>query len=117
MARKKKEIIIEVKPGDVWDSAQKSLFRKTQAWITFRNKVVKERNCCELCGYNKRLTLHHIYMNDSAESYSNLSEERFKVLCSGCHKFIHRVHKSYTRKTNPIKPDPRFEIILNELVN
>jgi len=116
MGRKKKELIITIKPGEIWDSAQKTLFRKTRLWTEFRNKLVKERKRCELCGYEKRLTAHHIYMNDSAESYSDLSEKRFKILCSGCHKFIHRVWSSYKRKKDPIKPDIRFEVILNEII-
>ena len=117
MARKKKQkLVIEIIPGAVWTSADKTLFRKTDLWINFRNKIIKERKKCELCGYTKRMTTHHIYMNDSAESYSDLRDERFKCLCQGCHKTIHRIFKSYTKKKDPIVPDPRFEIILNEFI-
>ena len=113
---KKKEILIEIRPGDIWDSATKTLFRKTKAWIEFRNRIIKEREKCEICGYNKRLTLHHIEMSDRAESYSKLEDNRFKVCCAGCHKYIHRLFASYTRKKDPIKPDPRIESLLNEFV-
>jgi len=117
MARKKKkELVIEWVAGDVWDSATKTLFRKTKSWIDFRNRIIKIRKKCEFCGYERRLTAHHIYMNDSAESYTNLQEERFKTLCSGCHKFLHRVWSSYKRKKDPVQPDPRFEVLLNEFI-
>ena len=114
MAKKKKELVITFDDDTIWDSAAKTLFRKTATWIDFRNKVVKERKVCELCGYEKRLTLHHIHLTDRAVDYANLIPERFKVMCSGCHKYGHRVFASYIRKKNPIKPDPLFEEILNK---
>ena len=117
MGKKKKEVEITFQPGDIWSSADKTKFRKTNLWIEFRNRIIKERgNKCELCGFEKRNTLHHIHMNDSAESYTDLRSERFKTLCMGCHKFIHRLWSSYKRKKDPIKPDPRLEIILNEFI-
>jgi len=114
MAKRKKEIIIEYDDETVWNSAEKTLFRKTEIWTSFRNKIVKERGVCELCGYQRRLTLHHIHLTDKAKDYANLIPERFKVMCSGCHKFGHRVFASYKRKKDPIQPDSRFEEILNE---
>jgi len=116
MARKKKEITIIWKLGDIWTSADKTIFRKTKDWINFRNKMTKLRGKCELCGYEKRLHVHHIHMNDSAESYTDLREERFKVLDSRCHKYLHTLWTSYKRKKDPIKPDPRLENILNEFI-
>ena len=120
MAKRKKldetELLNNLMKKDVWSSEDKTLFRKLKIWIEFRNRIIKERGHCELCGYEKRATLHHIHLNDSAESYSNLLPERFKVLCNGCHKFLHRVYSSYKRKKDPIKPDLRFESILNEMI-
>jgi len=117
MARKKKkELVVTWVAGEIWDSSQKTLFRKTKTWVEFRNRIVKQREKCEFCGYGKRLTCHHIYMNDSADNYTNLQDERFRILCSGCHKWVHRVWSSYKRKKDPIRPDPRFEVILNEFV-
>jgi len=116
--RKKKytdeAILKELSNKKFWSTNDKTLFRKTTIWTNFRNKIVKEREHCELCGFEKRLTLHHIYLTDKAEDYQNLISKRFKVLCSGCHKWGHRVWSSYKRKKNPIKPDKRLEEILNE---
>jgi len=116
MGRKKKPIVIEYNDDDIWDSVTKTKFRKSFDWIVFRNRIVKERKVCECCGYQRRLTLHHIYMSDSAKSYADLKDERFKVVCSGCHKYLHRIWSSYKRKKDPIKPDPRLEELLNEFI-
>jgi hypothetical protein len=115
--RKKKEIEFKFGVSDTLTSKEKSLFRKTKLWTDFRNKIFKDRNhTCEICGYDKRPTLHHIYLNDKAESYTNLSPERFKVCCSGCHKWLHRIERSYHRKKDPVTPDPRIEQIINEFI-
>jgi len=116
MKRKKKEIVIEFDENTIWTSEDKTLFRKTKDWIDFRNKIVKEREICEFCGYERRLSAHHIYLTDKAIDYTNLVPERFKVVCSGCHKFLHRVWSSYKRKKNPIHPEKRFEEILNDFI-
>lgn len=95
----------------VWNTAQKSKFRKSPVWIEFREKLKTERCTCELCGNDntKKLVVHHRYLNDDSRSYSNLSPERFLVLCQLCHKYIHRLAASANRKKNPI------EIKLKEL--
>ena len=116
MAKKRKEITIIFDENTIWTTGDKALFRKTKPWIEFRNRIIKTRKKCELCGYNKRMHLHHIYLNDKAADYANLDETRFKTLCSGCHKFLHRCYGSYIRKKDPVQPDPRFEVLLNEFV-
>jgi hypothetical protein len=115
--RKKEELPTEFKPEDTLTSKEKSSFRRTKKWIEFRNKTIKARgNKCELCGFEKRLTLHHVHLNDNAISYTTLTEDRFKVLCSHCHKFLHLVERSYHRKKNPIIPDGRLQSILDEYI-
>ena len=111
---KKKEIVITWKVGDVWSSADKTRWRKTKDWKDHRNNLIKEKKVCELCGYEKRLTVHHKVQSNLAEDYVNLKNNRFKVLCSGCHRYLHRVWASYVRKKDPIKPDKRLEKILND---
>jgi hypothetical protein len=116
MPRKKKEDPIINYTG-ILTSKEKSIFRKTKQWIEFRNATIQKKgNKCELCGYEKRLTLHHIYLNDSAESYTNLSEERFKVLDANCHKWLHQIERSYHRKKNPTEPEDRIKSILDEFI-
>jgi hypothetical protein len=117
MPKKKKEISFEFGENDTLTSKDKTLFRKTNTWIEFRNKTIKNRgNKCELCGYNRRLTLHHRHLNDSAKSYTDLREERFRVLDQGCHRWLHRVERSYHKKKDPIVPDPRIKDILDEYI-
>jgi hypothetical protein len=117
MSKKKKDVKFEFGPNDKLTSKEKSIYRKSKEWITFRNQTIQKRgNKCEICGYEKSLTLHHVHLNDSAQSYTNLKEERFRVICMGCHRWLHRVERSYHRKRDPVKPDERIESLLQEFI-
>jgi hypothetical protein len=96
------------KKDNVWTSKDKAKFRKTKEWIDFRNKMIGEKKCCEVCGNNLRLQCHHIYLNDAPEEYSNLTPERFAILCHSCHNYFHKLSRTLHRKKNP--PVPRDDI-------
>lgn len=69
-----------------------SQFRGSKEWKSFRSCLLEDRGYrCELCGVMKKrgLQIHHLYPND----YSNLEPNRFKVLCSSCHKETERLSK------------------------
>ena len=114
MGRKKE--IITWNEDTIWTTQDKNIWRKSKEWIQFRNNLIKEKGYCELCGYEKRLLVHHIYQSNKAIDYTNLDLIRFKVVDSRCHKFLHGVFSSYKRKKDPIKPDIRLENILNEFL-
>lgn len=96
------------KKSNVWTSKDKTAFRKTKEWIEFRNALIKERRFCEVCGNNLRLQCHHRHLNDKPEEYSNLSPERFAVLCFSCHNYFHKLSRTLNRKKNT--PVPRNDI-------
>jgi hypothetical protein len=75
-------------------SEQHSKFRTSKEWKAFRLSIIEERQKkCECCGVQKnnasRLQLHHIFPLD----YTNLSPERFALLCANCHAEIERLSK------------------------
>ena len=47
-----------------------------------RDKLIKERKKCEICGSKKDLQIHHIKYNND--------EENLMVVCRKCHHWTHR---------------------------
>lgn len=63
-------------------------------------KTILERDGseCQICGYNKRLYVHHI--KPDGES----SKENLITLCSSCHQFVHVIlhrEKGYKHVPKP----------------
>ena len=67
---------------------EKTKFRSTKRWKTFRETLIKKRgHSCELCGSikpSKQLDVHHL----RPDEYDNLDETKFKILCTSCHGFV-----------------------------
>ena len=83
-----------------------SKFRRTKEWKNFRKLMLKKYPCCKFCNSNRATrTVHHIFNCKSLEDYTDLSEERFIVLCSQCHNFLHWVcrKKNESKAINEIK--------------
>ena len=67
-----------------------SKFRRTKRWTSFRKKMIAEHPCCAFCGSKRATrTVHHTHKCETQEEYEDLSEDRFIVLCSQCHNFLH----------------------------
>jgi len=70
--------------------AEKTKFRARVQWKRFRENLIKTRGPkCELCGIKKNakdLDVHHLDPSD----YFNLTESKFKILCTDCHAYIER---------------------------
>lgn len=81
---------------------EKAKFRTTKEWKEHREELIKENNeKCQCCGRkfpSKRLHCHHMDL-DSA-NYKDLTKEKFKILCSPCHDFLHWAHTLSTSKKN-----------------
>lgn len=60
-------------------------------WKEYKNNVYKnKKNCCEICGSEKRLIVHH-------KTYERLGEEKIldtMIVCAKCHDAIHKLHRS-----------------------
>lgn len=71
-------------------TSEHSKFRRTKEWISFRKQMLAAHPCCAFCGSKRATrTVHHIHNCKTEEEYEDLSEERFIVLCSQCHNFLH----------------------------
>lgn len=78
------------KQEDIKVSTTHSLFRRTKKWTSFRKMMLKENPYCALCGSKRATrTVHHIFDCKTEEEYENLSPDRFIILCSQCHNFLH----------------------------
>lgn len=79
-------------------SADKSKFRQSKAWKTFRADLLLDRGAkCELCrckysgSRKKYLQVHHIDCRD----YTDLDPDKFALLCSACHESVEKFITSY----------------------
>ena len=82
---------MEVVPNFVNDKRNyyREEYLKSPHWSELRNKKMQESRCCEICGSNHRLDVHHL-------NYRNLFDvviEDLQVLCRRCHASIHRHEK------------------------
>lgn len=73
-----------------WNSRKEWYYKSylnSEHWQKTReNALVNAGFHCEMCGYNRRLTVHHL-------TYKNLGSEKkedLMVLCWNCHKQLHR---------------------------
>lgn len=93
MSKKKSPVTTPTKKSKKKEPAQTSqhaLFRRTKKWLNFRKYMLKEHPYCAFCGSNRATrTVHHIYDCQTEEEYEDLSEDRFIILCSQCHNFLH----------------------------
>ena len=65
----------------VWYAA----YTSSRYWKDLRDGVIRTRKCCELCGDNDRLTVHH-------QTYERLGRELpadLQLLCFKCHRGVH----------------------------
>lgn len=83
-------------------SKEKSKFRSSKDWKTFRWSLIKQRGpFCELCGTKysgkrlRMLQVHHLDPNN----YTDLNPDKFKLVCSSDHELIERVCKKVLSKT------------------
>ena len=61
-------------------------YLRSYKWIKFRDRLKKERGCCEHCGSKENLECHH-------KTYKNMYNEKpedILVLCKKCHTEEHR---------------------------
>ena len=61
-------------------------YLKSDDWKYLRDKIIKSRKVCEICGINKHLIVHH-------KNYDRVPQEKSKdlmVLCWDCHNDIHK---------------------------
>jgi len=71
-------------------TSEHSSFRRTQKWKNFRKMMLQKYPCCKFCDSKKATrTVHHIYDCATQEEYEDLKENRFIVLCSQCHNYLH----------------------------
>jgi len=71
-------------------SKEKSKFRTTSKWKSWRKYLLHKRGCnCEICRIYKKagLNVHH---HDEA-NYTDLREYKFSILCKEDHKLIERL--------------------------
>lgn len=79
---------------------EKVEFRKSKEWRCFRKQLLEERGyVCECCGRKtKYLDCHH----KDPENYTDLTPEKFALLCKSCHSCVSDVER--------IKPENREKL-------
>lgn len=79
---------------------EKVEFRKSKEWRCFRKQLLEERGyVCECCGKKtKYLDCHH----KDPENYTDLTTEKFALLCKSCHSCVSDVER--------IKPENREKL-------
>lgn len=81
----------------------KTKFRSSQQWKNKRAEILlRDNNCCKICGNNTKLQVHHIY---SLDSYPELKLENSNLitLCTNCHHDVHNQVYSSIYLINKIK--------------
>lgn len=77
-----------------------SKFRRSKKWKTFHDYMIERHPYCAFCGSNKATrTVHHTHICQTEDEYEDLSEDRFIVLCSQCHSFLHWIGRK--KSTSP----------------
>jgi len=62
-------------------------------WRKLSKKVKLKRKCCELCGSDKRLNVHHrLYRDKKGSIYYREQLEHLILLCHSCHDSWHSYH-------------------------
>lgn len=87
-------------------TSEHARFRRTKKWTQFRKNMLEKYPSCAFCGSKRATkTVHHIYKCETQEEYENLTEDRFIVLCSQCHNFLHWIgrKKNESRYVSAIK--------------
>lgn len=81
-------------------NALKTEYRKSKEWVSFRKMLLEERgHVCECCGKRtKHLECHHI----DPENYTDLTPEKFALLCHSCHSCVSDIER--------IKPENRKKL-------
>lgn len=78
--------------------AEKVKFRSRKVWKDFCNDFKKTRDYrCEVCGKDlkdKLSNVHHRFKCETIEEYQDLTDSRFLLLCTDCHKWVHRIYNS-----------------------
>ena len=86
-------------PSDYNKTLRHSLYIdyiQSDAWKLKRATIIKENARCAVCGYNKRLQLHH-------KHYKTLCYETaddFVILCRACHAKLHGKHEEKKKFIN-----------------
>ena len=90
---------------------ERTKFRTTKKWKTFRQELIEKRGSyCACCGIKKKgLQVHH---RDS-EHYEELDSEKFDLLCANCHSLIEKFMRRFRgKKANTIKnPELWFALL------
>lgn len=68
---------------------------KDPRWIE-RAKEIKEwdRECCQLCGSNENLQVHHLYYDKEKEVWQ-YGDRALVTLCDKCHEKIHKYDNDF----------------------
>lgn len=85
----------------------KTTFRRTKRWLSFRKQLIEERGqICQCCGKKtKILDCHHA----DEEHYDDLNPDKFFLVCKMCHKCISDLEM--------IKPENWYKIRSENWVN
>lgn len=59
---------------------------RSDKWKQKRNEFIKKYKVCACCGSNENLNVHHL----SYDNLGNESDEDLLLLCSRCHKYVHK---------------------------
>jgi len=58
---------------------------QSDKWKEKRERVIKERKCCEQCGSTENLQVHHL----TYKRLGNEDDRDLMLLCQNCHQHIH----------------------------
>lgn len=64
----------------------------TKEWLMLKSIILYEKGCCEICGSDRFLQVHHILSRHKHPELA-LDKENLMVLCKDCHKKIHENDK------------------------
>jgi len=71
-------------------SKEKNKFRTKKVWKDFRKEILSDRNnTCEICRIKRKkgMNVHH----QDEENYTDLTKNKFSLLCPKCHKEVERI--------------------------
>ena len=108
---KREEDFIKSLKGKMINGAEKSKFRQTSAWKTFRDRFKGTVDAVTLKKLPKRYELHHLDL--SPEHYTDLKFDMFAPLGSKTHIVVHYLYSFYRKDKNILR---RLKAVLDKMV-
>ena len=66
-------------------------YLRSDKWLNFRRKILKQRNRCKKCGSKDNLQVHHRHYKNGRGSILGRERSRdVEVLCERCHEREHK---------------------------